>query len=314
MTGSTGFHEGELAVQRRAGVSTQAQRLAGMLDPPLIEGRMAEFLAERDMVMLTSRDESGRLWTSALFAEPGFVRAHLATLTVAATPEPGDPLCGLVAGQPIALIAVDFAKRRRLRINGTLVGVGEEGLIVEADQAYGNCPSYIQQRRLEYASDTGSDAGDEPGERARGSVERGSSFTREHVALIEGADTFILGTTHPERGVDASHRGGAPGFVRVENGQLWWPDYSGNNLFNSLGNISVDPCAAMLFFDFERGEILHVSGRARLDWLVPGSPGDDDCTGRRVCFTPNWTVLRRDLPLRMLDFRAFPRNPVLTAR
>jgi len=53
--------------------------------------------------------------------------------------------------------------------------------------------------------------------------------------MIAASDTFFLGTTHPVRGSDASHRGGPAGFVRVDGDQLWWPDYPGNNLFNSFG-------------------------------------------------------------------------------
>ena len=59
-----------------------------------------------------------------------------------------------------------------------------------------------------------------------------------------GTETFFLGTTHPDRGVDTSHRGGPAGFVRVEDGALWWPDYPGNNMFNSFGNLAVDDTAA----------------------------------------------------------------------
>jgi hypothetical protein len=131
--------------------------------------------------------------------------------------------------------------------------------------------------------------------------------------MIRRADTFFLGTTHPVRGSDASHRGGAPGFVRVdgsggapavtvigaseaanhrhpgsnarEREQLWWPDYPGNNMFNSFGNLAVDDRAAVLFIDFETGRTLHISGRAAVEWLAPGAPGDDAGTGRRVRFT-----------------------------
>jgi uncharacterized protein len=298
----SGFHEGELAVQRRAGVSGQAARLAGMLDPPAIDGGLRAFLADRDLVMITARDRAGRLWTSPLFGPPGFLRGHDATLEVGALPGADDPLAGMPVGQPVGMIAVDFARRRRVRLNGTLSTLGERGLVVDADQAYGNCPSYIQQRVLEHGPGPAADPRDAGGE-------TGTALTGEEIALVRRADTFILGTTHPERGSDASHRGGAPGFVRVEDGELWWPDYPGNNLFNSMGNIAVDPETALLFFDFDAGTLLQLSGRARLEWSDPGGPGDDGGTGRRVRFTPDHVVLRRGVPLHALAFRPFPRNP-----
>lgn len=289
----TGFHEGELAVQRRAGVQARAARLAGMLDPPLLDGGLGRYLADRDIAMITARDRAGLLWTSPLFGSPGFLEAHGTTLRVRAAPSPGDPLFDLPAPQPAAVLAVDFSIRRRARVNGELVTTTGDGLDIEADQAYGNCPRYIHQRRV--CPDTRPDPHVEHAPRTR----VGDALTAEHMRLIRGADTFILGTTHPSRGVDASHRGGDAGFVHIEDGRLWWPDYPGNNLFNSLGNITVDPHAALLFFDFAAGATLQLSGRAELRWSPPGSPGDDGGTGRRILFTPDQVVWRERLPFHM---------------
>lgn len=75
-------------------------------------------------------------------------------------------------------------------------------------------------------------------------------------------------------GADASHRGGAPGFVRVDESGFWWPDYPGNNLFNSLGNLAVNPEAALLFFHFTAGRILHLSGTAPRTRATPRSATD----------------------------------------
>ena len=80
------------------------------------------------------------------------------------------------------------------------------------------------------------------------------------------SDTFFLGTTHPEFGNDASHRGGPAGFVRADAHTVSWPDFPGNNMFNSLGNLAVDPAAALLFIDFPTGRTLQVSGEAAVQW------------------------------------------------
>jgi uncharacterized protein len=272
MTAQTGFHEGELAVQDRAGVRVQAARLGNaMLSTPDLNGGIGGFLADRDFAVLTARDADGRLWTSPLFSSPGFLEAHDQELRVHAVPGTADPLCRLAAGQPAGMLAIEFATRRRVRVNGILTDVGDDGLLLSVDQAYGNCPKYIHPRHLEHAAGV-----EQP-------VERSSTLSAEHWELITNADTFFLGTIHPTRGADASHRGGPPGFVHIDGDTLWWPDYPGNNMFNSFGNLAVDPSAALLFIDFDTGSTLHVSGKAAVEWVTPSDI--DGGTGRRVRLT-----------------------------
>jgi uncharacterized protein len=272
-----GFHEGELAVQTRAGVRAQAARLGEtMLAVPDLNGGIGGFLAERDFAVLSARDTEGRLWISPLVASAGFLEARNRGLTIHAAPAAGDALHRLVDGQAVGLLAIEFAARRRVRVNGTLTYAGPHELQIVVDQAFGNCPKYIQQRRLVHTG---------PSELAADRLVRSATLADEDVALIARADTFFLGTVHPTRGADASHRGGTPGFVRVEGGELWWPDYPGNNMFNSLGNLEVDDSAALLFVDFESGASLQISGTAALEWITPGAAGDDGGTGRRVRFT-----------------------------
>ena len=273
------FHEGELAVQRRAGVSTEAARLEGMLAPADLRGGMSRFLAERTFAVIAGRDHGGVLWISPMTGPAGFLQARAATLDIHAVPAAGDPLHALPAGQPVGLLAIEFAIRRRVRINGDLIAAGAGGLSIAVEQAFGNCPQYIHPRHV-----TADAALGDP-------VARHASVLDEAgIALIRRADTFFLGTTHPERGVDASHRGGATGFVRVDGGDLWWPDYPGNNMFNSMGNLAVDDSAALLFVDFATGTTLQMSGSAALQWTEPGAAGDDGGTGRRVRFTPQHVI------------------------
>lgn len=296
------FHEGELALQQRAGVRDEAERLSGMLAPPHLDGSMSRFLADRELVMITSRDAEDRLWTSAIWGVAGFVEAHDTTVTIRALPQAGDPLHELQAGNRVGLLAIDFGRRRRLRMNGTLTGVSADAAEVVVEQAFGNCPRYIQQRQVSGTATAKSS----PAFRRR----RHSALGPEETAVITRADTFILGTEHPVRGSDTSHRGGAPGFVRVENGEIWWPDYPGNNLFNSLGNLFVDSSASMLFIDFDAGRSLQLTGRATLEWVSPGTAGDDGGTGRRTRFTPSEAVTIVGLP-RAADHVPSANNPPL---
>ncbi len=299
-----GFHPGELAVQHRAGVAAQAARLMRMLEPAELDGGIARFLADRTFGALTGRDRAGRLWVTPLTGRRGFLSVTSATtLQVSSTLPAGDPLHGLPADQPVGMVVVEFAARRRVRINGTLTHAGPGRLVIEAEQAYGNCPQYIQQRILIPGY---------PGRAETGSVRHGSGLSSEDIELIRGADTFFLGTTHPERGSDASHRGGPPGFVRVDGGQLWWPDYPGNNMFNSFGNLAVDPETALLFLDFTTGRTLQLSGTAAIEWGQPGRPGDDGHTGRRIRFTLQRLVAGHLLAARQTAYSPYPRNPGLT--
>ncbi|WP_411093546.1 pyridoxamine 5'-phosphate oxidase family protein [Streptomyces sp. 049-1] len=286
---SLGFHEGEQEVQRRAGVTDEAARLEGMLLPPNLEGGLTLFLAKRTLAALTARDQAGRLWTSLLCGEPGFLEAHGSSLIVHTAPGAEDPFRETPPGQTVGLLTIDFAIRRRVRVNGLLTRSDPGILRLEADQAFGNCPAYIQQRTL--TSDTTAVTGRVGEHQAPGHV-----LTPEDEQVIRQADTFFLGTTHPTRGTDTSHKGGNPGFVRIEDGTIWWPDYAGNNLFNSLGNISANSAAALLFIDFSSGRLIQLSGTAEIEWVKPGSPGDDGGTGRRVRFHPqqartSWTSL-----------------------
>ncbi|ATY12449.1 pyridoxamine 5'-phosphate oxidase [Amycolatopsis sp. AA4] len=293
------FHAGELAVQREAGVEQAAARLSKMAEPAGISPGMAGFLAERTLLVLTGRDAGGRLWTSPVTGPPGFLEAESATTLAIrrAIPE-GDPLHGLPSGQLVGMTSIEFATRRRVRINGYLAAVAEDHLVVEIQQAYGNCPQYIQQRVLSEEAEPAT-PGHERAELSLGDTE-----------LIRGADTFFLGTINPDHGADASHRGGAPGFVRVDGNALWWPDYPGNNLFNSLGNIAANPEAALLFFDFETGRLLQVSGTAAIEWGEAGRSGDDGYTGRIVRLEVRRVVSGRAVA-RQVAHRPYPRNPQL---
>jgi uncharacterized protein len=304
MLADVGFHAGELAVQQKAGVGAQAARLAAMLEPASLTGGIAGFLAERTFLVLTARDHAGRLWTTPLVGAAGFLEVVSETrLAIHAALPQADPLHGLATGQKIGLVTVEFATRRRVRLNGTLAGVENGLLLVEIEQAFGNCPQFIQQRLLEPREATAAELAD---------VRRDVTLSADEAGLIRQADTFFLGTIHPGRGADASHRGGPPGFVRVSGSQLWWPDYPGNNMFNSFGNLAIDPEAALLFIDFPTGHTLQLSGTAALELDHSGEPGDDGGTGRRVVFDIQRVVSGRLLPAREVAHRAYPRNPELS--
>lgn len=290
-------------MQRLTASDEQAARLEGMLDPANL-GPAAGFLTAQSLAVLTARDRDGHLWTSPLAGPAGFLSVTgPGSMQVHVTPAAGDPLHRLPDGQPVGLIALDLARRRRYRVNGWLAEATATGLRVDADQAYGNCSQFIQQRELvARTARTGLPAhqnGHAPGPL--------SPEDRQQIAV---ADTFFLGSSHPSRGADASHRGGPAGFVRVKGERhLWWPDYPGNAMFNSLGNLAVDPHAALMFLDLSTGRVLHVRGSADLVQVPPGTAGDDGGSGRRVTVTVEQAQVGPVLPLRSDAVIAYARNP-----
>src|SRR5262249_3066959 len=142
-----GFHDGELAVQQRAGVRQEAARLAPRLEPVQLGGGIAALLADRTFAAITASDAGGRLWTSPLSGPPGFLEvADASTLAIHVRLPDGDPLHGLPAGQKAGLVIVEFAARRRVRVNGTLAVAGDGILAIEVEQRYGNRPQDINPR------------------------------------------------------------------------------------------------------------------------------------------------------------------------
>jgi uncharacterized protein len=86
---------------------------------------------------------------------------------------------------------------------------------------------------------------------------------------VRGADTFFIASTHPERGADASHHGGRPGFVEVTGGGrvLTFPDYSGKRMFPDSGDPDCQPAhTGLLLLDWETGNMLQLTGRAQIVW------------------------------------------------
>jgi uncharacterized protein len=90
-------------------------------------------------------------------------------------------------------------------------------------------------------------------------------FTEQDIAFISERDFFFLSSVDPNGHPTASYKGGAPGFVRVEDNELVFPCYDGNGMFLSMGNVAADPKVGLLFMDFERPRRLRVQGLARLD-------------------------------------------------
>jgi uncharacterized protein len=255
------FHEGEIAVQERAGERDIACRHGAGIGSRIAPGALS-FLERQRLIAVSIAGDDNQLWTSVWGGAPGFVRSddgqRLEVSTSMAIVSSHDPVrTRALAGRDIGILAIELASRRRLRINGA-IDTGSSDLVVLVRESVGNCPKYIQRRQPTDVS---------PPESSVGSVERGHGLNDDMRALIEGADTAFVGSVHPERGVDTSHRGGSPGFIEVvDAATLRMPDYPGNSLFMTFGNFAVDSRASLAVVDFERGRLLSLSGSAQLEF------------------------------------------------
>ena len=264
------FHEGERAVQERVGPGIR-EKLAE-IGPRVIRDFMPDqhrdFFEQLPFVVAGSVDAQGQPWASVLAAPPGFIHSPDAyTLQLKVGALAGDPLHDtLKDGASIGLLGLEPHTRRRNRMNGVVQGVTGAGFAVRVEQSFGNCPKYIQAREPVSPA----------ARRAQAVVHEGRQLDAAARRLIERADTLFIATSYvgtaagKAGGVDVSHRGGKPGFVRVDGGgTLTVPDFIGNFFFNTLGNIAVNPRAGLLFIDFDSGDLLYLAVTAEIIWDGP---------------------------------------------
>lgn len=249
------YHEGELAIQARAGVRDQADRV-GRIIGSTVPPAAAAFLLDRTFVVVSTVGEDGGVSASLLTGGAGFARTA-GDGVVRLEPDGGhlERVVGdLAACHAVGLLAIDPATRRRMRVNGN-AAVRAGSIEIAVREVYSNCPQYIHERH------TLARFGALP------RVPPRSSLDEAERAFAGSADTFFIASAHPRTGADASHRGGPAGFVRVESGgRLSFPDYPGNNMFNTLGNLTVNPRAGLLFVDFESSRALQVRGEVEIGW------------------------------------------------
>ena len=104
-----------------------------------------------------------------------------------------------------------------------------------------------------------------------------TALTEEDRAFIERCPMFFLATADAEGHPDCSYKGGLPGFVRaLDAATLAIPDYDGNGMYRSWGNVVVNPHVGLLFLDFENPKRLRVNGTAQVaedDPLLAEFPG-----------------------------------------
>lgn len=261
------FHAGELAIQARLGIQERMDRQGRRIIREYLTQQHRQFFAQLSYVIVGTVDEFANPWASILVGEPGFLHSPSdRNLKVKANILAGDPLkVTLKEGIDMGLLGIELHSRRRNRLNGIVSQIDADGFEIQVKQTFGNCPQYIQARSFERA-------------RASASPQTSdfTSFTTWEQKLIANADTFFIATAYQDKsggltkGVDVSHRGGKPGFIRIDDNQtLTIPDFSGNGHFNTLGNLELNPRAGLLFVDFTNGDVLYLTGTTEVIWSGP---------------------------------------------
>ncbi|MCP8466665.1 pyridoxamine 5'-phosphate oxidase family protein [Pseudomonas sp. ZM23] len=296
------FHPGELEIQERAGVREQVADFGGRAIRTFMPDQHREFFALLPWLLVGSVDADGQPQASVLWGTPGFAHSpERDLLRVDALAEADDPLrANLRDGAQLGLLGLELPTRRRNRLNGVVEGMDAGGFGIRARQSFGNCPKYIQSRHWRFNP------------RTAGPSTSGTGADVRWLELATRSDTLFIASRYAGEngGVDISHRGGPPGFLQLADGQLWLPDYSGNNLFNTLGNLMLEPRCALLFIDFARGDLLHLEAIARIHWPRDETPIWSTGAQRMLSLQPGiWQLRRSRLPLEFSQLQYSPFLP-----
>ena len=290
------YHAGERQVQQRLGEELVADRHAPAIRLT-IPASVAEQLAQQPLVIVSSLDAEGRVWTSLLQGAPGFAHSphptQLALNLALVAKSAEDILWANLARQPaVSLLFIDFATKWRFRVNGR-ARTAAPGWVIDIDQAFLNCPKYLHDHPTALSGVGGA---------AMTTRTAGPGSPPDLAAWLHRAESFFVGSSDGAQALDTAYRGGPAGFVQLEAaGSLLVPDYVGNSMYNSLGNFALNDAAGLLFLDPATGCALQLTGRAEVLWSGAGPAAATGGTGRHWRFTPTaWA--RAPLPA-ALPFR-----------
>jgi NAD(P)H-flavin reductase len=318
-----GWHPGEVAVHKLLNVPANGGKPNSRGMPPSYGYR----IAASPLVAFGACDDQGRPWTTILGGERGFSRPIQQGFLGAKSlvDRKHDPVVEALLGPapaegellqrevPLSALSVDLQNRDRVKIAGRLIagvingkgaaeaGVGEMEMAVLVKETLGNCPKYMNKKVIRahlpspvLVSDT-------------------LPLPREALELIDKADMFFLTTGHGEA-MDTNHRGGPPGFVRVaKNAEgevlLVYPEYSGNRLYESLGNLYVNPKIGIAIPDFDTSDVLYLTGTTE---IITGAEASALVPHTRLAVKITVTAARfvKDgLPFRGVPGERSPYNP-----
>jgi NAD(P)H-flavin reductase/predicted pyridoxine 5'-phosphate oxidase superfamily flavin-nucleotide-binding protein len=272
------WHEGEVAMHKLMHVPGQENPNSPFLSPGA--GYM---VSKAPLLALGTLDEEGRPWTTIFGGKDGFARP-IAQSTIGLrtlVDREYDPVIQVLLGraddEPVTMdgegkmvggLTIDLETRMRVKLHGRMLAgalgaqnkgdsVAEAQLVIKIDKSLGNCPKYLNSKEIVPATPKPKLISDSP------------KLPIQAVALLEKADMFFMSSFQRKVDMDTNHRGGPPGFVRMisndESGAvLVYPEYSGNRLYESLGNLRTTPLAGITVPDFDTGDVLYFTGKTEV--------------------------------------------------
>jgi len=294
------FHSGEQKIQAELELRDEVEARARKIIRDYMPEQHQQFFASLSYVFLAVEQENEECYLICAYGEPGFVSASNSNTLVISkkywfTPKSENHFS---SGQKLGLVGLNFSNRRRNRLNGTIADITETEITMTVDQSFGNCPKYIQQREALFS--------------AENTTQAVPTRNKELPQLLARADTFFIATCHHDKnnayasGVDVSHRGGKPGFIRLVDNTMTFPDFRGNRHFSTLGNLLLNPKVSLLFIDFELERTVRAQGEASILWSKD-TYGEFEGAERFVQIILNQdSVITEKLPIRWSDKQDSP--------
>jgi NAD(P)H-flavin reductase/predicted pyridoxine 5'-phosphate oxidase superfamily flavin-nucleotide-binding protein len=272
------WHQGEQKMHQLMKVPEYDNPTTAALTP------QAAFMLQRaPLLAIGTLDAQSRPWTSLWGGETGFsrplggdmvgIRADVDTefdpvvdsLVSKEKRASGDIIKSEGQGAMVGGLTIDLMSRKRVKIYGRMVagavsspedegmGIGDMQLVCKVEQSLGNCPKYLNKRDIR------------PAPARPRLISKSPKLSTEGQALIEKADMFFISSSNSNNDMDTNHRGGPAGFVRTisndeAGAEIIYPEYSGNRLYQTLGNLMVTPLAGIVFPDFDTGDVLYITG------------------------------------------------------
>ncbi|KAL1586455.1 hypothetical protein WHR41_05239 [Cladosporium halotolerans] len=325
------WHEGELAMAKAMNVPPMDNPTVPTLSPQL-----ANHSQIAPLIAIGTLDKQGRPWTTLWGGEKGISQPIAQGVIGIRTPVVGkhDPVVeelvgskadGAVVreegvGRMVSGLTIDLETRKRVKMFARMVAgalslredeatdarqhFAEVQLVLKVEQSMGNCPKYLNKKRIELAESDPKLVSDLP------------QLPQRAIDLLAKADMFFLSSANHVSDMDTNHRGGPPGFVRVVSNEpsgaiLCYPEYSGNRLYQTLGNLKVNPLLGICVPDYETGDMLYLTGTT--DILV--GPAAASLLPRSNLAVKITTTAARfvatALPFRGIPGELSPYNPVV---
>ncbi|CAB9493680.1 pyridoxamine 5'-phosphate oxidase family protein [Alteromonas macleodii] len=277
------FHHGEIALQKKLGIDKEiGERTKGFIRSYMPEQHRLFFTSSPFTVLALVNDE-GYPVAVPVWGEGDFIESPSPTqLRFSLQVQVWNMMLGaldldVISGSKVGIVGIEYATRRRNRLNGTINHANNGNLTILVDQSFGNCPQYIHKRNTTKRRRLA--IGVQPESNASCNVNMATTTTNvidtRVRTIIESAETFFIASRHSSlgqeanEGLDVSHRGGKAGFVNVKGNTITFPDFSGNKFFNTLGNILLDPRVGLCFWDNETGDLLFIKAKASVESLEP---------------------------------------------